>query len=280
MQLDVWDRQGSTPAKGQGTAGGGAAYPAWREGEAMMRTKLVVGLALVAGAAWVGEAAGQSFAVASIRPSAESVKFEADGETKLQPGAVQMRDVTIETCIKWAYGVQRGQVSGPGLLTSERYDITAKADGAASDAEMRLMMRALLNERFKLKFHREKKELHSYALTIAKGGPKLKQAAADEVPLRQNSAMGSVARATTMQEFADFLSGPVEKPVVDKTGLSGRWDFAFDFTKYMTDPPKGLDDFLLVLNTTLQGECGLKLEAEKDVVEVMMVDHVEKASAN
>ena len=141
-------------------------------------------------------------------------------------------------------------------------------------------MRALLKERFKLAFHMEKKELHSFALIIARGGPKLNQATPDEAPYRQNSKMGSVARATTMPEFADFLSGPVEKPVVDKTGLTGRWDFAFDFTKYMTDEPKGLDDFLVVLNTTLQGELGLKLAAEKDVVDVMVIDHAEKASAN
>jgi uncharacterized protein (TIGR03435 family) len=206
-----------------------------------------------------------TFSVASIRPSAESVKFESDGETKLLPGTVSMRDVTIETCIKWA---------GPRLLTSDRYDIVAKADGAANADEMKAMMQTLLSERFKLVFHLEKKELRSFALVAMKSGTKLKQAASDEVPYRQNSRMGTVARATTMQEFADFLAGPVEKPV------TGRWDFAFDFTKYMVDEPKGTDDFLLVLNETLQGELGLKLEAEKDVVDVMVVDRVEKASAN
>lgn len=228
----------------------------------------------------VAAEAQATFAVASIRPSAESVKFESDGETKVLPDTLRMHDVRIETCIKWAYGVQRAQVSGPGLLTSERYDIVAKTDGVATADEMKVMMQALLKERFKLEFHREKKELRSFALIVAKGGAKLKQAESDEVPFRQNSAMGTVARATTMQEFADFLSGPVEKPVVDKTGLAGRWNFAFDFSKYLTDQPKGLDDFLLVLNETLQGELGLKLVAEKDVVEVMVVDRVEKASAN
>ena len=232
---------------------------------------------LMSGSAAEAQAA---FAVASIRPSAEAVKFESDGETKILPGIVNMRDVTIETCIKWAYGVQKAQVSGPGLLTSQRYDLMAKADGRASADEMKLMMQALLTERFGLAFHREKKELRSFALLVAKGGEKMKQAGSDEVPSRQNSAMGTVARATTMQEFANFLSDAVERPVVDKTGLAGRWNFAFDFTKYMTDPPKKLDDFLLVLNETLQGEIGLKLESEKNVVDVMMVDHIEKASAN
>jgi len=243
----------------------------------MMRTNLLLAMLLCVTSAG---AIAQEFAVASIRPSSEAVKFESDGETKVEPGAVRMRDVTIETCIKWAYRVQKSQVSGPGLLTSERYDITAKSDAPVSDEQMRLMMRALLKERFHLAFHTEKKELHSFALIVTRGGTKLKQATPDEVPYRQNSAMGTVARATTMQEFADFLSGPVEKPVVDKTGLTGRWDFAFDFTKYMTDPPKGLDDFLIVLNITLQGELGLKLEPERDVVDVMVIDHITKGSAN
>ena len=221
-----------------------------------------------------------AFAVASIRPSAESVRFESDGETKVLPHQLHMRDVTIETCIKWAYRVQRAQVSGPALLTSERYDIIAKTDDDATLDQMKLMMQTLLKDRFKLEFHRETKELRSFALVVSKRGPHLKQATDDEVPYRQNSAMGTVARAITMPEFADFLGGPVEKPVVDKTGLTGRWDFSFDFTKYLTDKPKGLDDYLQVLNETLEGEIGLRLQPEKDVVPVIVVDRVEKASEN
>ncbi len=113
-----------------------------------------------------------------------------------------------------------------------------------------------------------------------KGGIKMKAAVADEVPYRRNSSMGTTARATTMGELGDLLASAVEKPVVDKTGLTGRWDFGFDFTRYMTDEPKSKDDFLRVLNTTLEGELGLKMVPEKDVLEVIVVDRVEKASAN
>src|ERR1700759_3049144 len=98
----------------------------------MMRKQLLVGMFLLGASIGVSTAADQGFAVAEIRPSAESVKFEHDGETKVEPEVVRMRDVTIETCIKWAYRVQRSQVSGPGVLTSERYDITAKSDAPAS----------------------------------------------------------------------------------------------------------------------------------------------------
>ena len=245
-----------------------------------MRALILLAMFISATTAQAHAQTQPAFAVASIRPATEAVRFESDGETKLLPGIVRMHDVTIETCIKWAYGVQRAQVSGPRLLTSERYDITAKADDPATVDQMKAMMRTLLAERFKLAFHQEKKELRSFALLVIKSGPKLKQAGVDEVPDRQNSSMGSSAHAITMQELADFLSGPVQKPVVDKTGLPGRWDFSFDFTKYMTDPPKSLDDYLLVLNETIQGELGLKLDPQKNIVDIMVVDHVEKASEN
>ena len=113
-----------------------------------MRTKILIllGAVLLCSRSGASSASAQAFAVASIRPSAESVKFESDGETTITPGTVRMRDVTIETCIKWAYGMQKGQVSGPGLLTSERYDIVAKADDAANGEQMKLMTRALLKE--------------------------------------------------------------------------------------------------------------------------------------
>lgn len=239
--------------------------------------KVLVLLAML----WSGVAAAQArFAVATIRPGTARVQFESDGETKLLPGTLIMRDVTIASCIKWAYGVQRAQVVGPELLTSERWDITAKSDGAVSKDAMKEMMRSLLAERFGLTFHKEKRELKAYALEVAKNGPKLTPAKEEEEPFRQNSAMGTVARALTMQAFADFLGDTQERPVVDKTGLTGRWDFAFDFTKYLAEQPKGTDDFLLVLNETLQGEIGLKLVPEKDMVDVMVVDTVNKASAN
>jgi len=239
--------------------------------------KVLVLLAML----WSGVAAAQAtFAAATIRPRAAQVQFESDGETKLWPGTLMMRDVTIATCIKWAYGVQRAQVVGPDLLTSERWDITAKSDGVVSKDAMKEMMRSLLTERFGLSFHKEKRELKSYALEVAKSGPKLTPAKEGEESFHQNSATGTVARALTMQEFADFLGDVQERPIVDKTGLAGRWDFAFEFTKYLSEQPKGIDDYLLVLNETLQGEIGLKLVREKGMVDVMVVDKVNKASEN
>jgi uncharacterized protein (TIGR03435 family) len=98
---------------------------------------------------------------------------------------------------------------------------------------------------------------------------------------RQNSEKGMVAKSDTMQEFANFLSGPLRAPVVDLTGLNGKYDFALDFTPYLPEDERTeRPDSASILNTTLQAEIGLKLEPRKEMVEVMVIDRVEKPSEN
>src|SRR3954463_16355618 len=113
---------------------------------------LILALPLLFGPGTRAQTPAPAFAVATIRPSAEQVKFESDGETQVTPTTLHMRDVTIDTCIKWAYDVQEAQVTGPDSLRSERYDIQAKADAPTTDEQMRLMLRQVLAERFKLTF--------------------------------------------------------------------------------------------------------------------------------
>jgi uncharacterized protein (TIGR03435 family) len=228
--------------------------------------------------------AGPSFAVASIRPSGAEVKFEHDGKREVSPGALTMRDVTVATCIKWAYGVQDSQIAGPAWLQSEHFDIMARADEPAGIEALKLMMRTLLADRFGLSFHRQSKEVRSYVLTVAKSGHKLRESAADTKPSRQNSANGTVARAITMKEFADFIAGPLQTPVVDMTGLQGKYDFTLDFTPYLpanaTVMRVDYTDTNGIIISALLGELGLKVESRKESVEVMMIDHVERPSAN
>lgn len=237
---------------------------------------------MLAGAMWVpGAQAQPSFAVAVIRPSGEAVKFERDGKTETQPGHLMMKDVTVQTCIKWAYGVQRAQVVGPDVLEQDRYDIEAKADEPANDEQMKLMLQALLAERFGLKFHREKRELKGYAMTLIKPSSKLHPSEGDGKMFRENSAVGTVAKFITMQEFADFMAGPLETPVQDQTGLEGKYDLVLDFTKYLPMEERVMKpDMLSIVFAAMQGELGLKLQPEKVTVDVMVVDHLEKPSAN
>jgi uncharacterized protein (TIGR03435 family) len=248
-------------------------------------SKIISSLLLTSALCLVTAAQQPSFAVATIRPSSDEVKFEHDGSTDFSPTTLRMHDVLINTCIKFAYGVQDSQISGPGLLRSERYDITAKSDAPASEDQMKLMLRSLLADRFKLTFHRERREMRALVLTVASSGSKLKPAAApDARPFRENSANGTIAKSMPIQELADFISGPLQMPVVDQTGLIGKYDFAIDFTPYLPDPTKNMDpirpDATAILKAAMQDELGLKMDGRKTDVEVMVVDHVEKPSEN
>jgi uncharacterized protein (TIGR03435 family) len=245
------------------------------------RAGVALGIAVLLNTAF---ASAQTFAAASIRPSAGQVQFEHDGKTVTTPGNVTMRDVTLATCIKFAYGVQDSQISGPEWLQSEHFDILAKADAPVAESQLRLMMQALLADRFKLSFHRQSKELSAYAMTVAKGGAKVKESTAETKPFRENSAVGTIVKAMTMKEWADFISGPMQTPVVDMTGLKGRYDFSLDFTAYLPGGEKvmnvAFDNANGIMIAAMQGELGLKMESRKETVEVLVIDHVEMPSAN
>ena len=146
-----------------------------------------------------------SFDVATVRLSSGEVKFEHDGEMTLSHGTLRMHDVTLLTCVKWAYHVQRAQIDGLDGMDHQHYDIVAKADGEPTIDQVRIMLRELLTERFALKLHPRTKEVNAYVLTIAPHGlKKLKPAAMiDGEPWHQNSAMGMVAKSFTMQDFCD-----------------------------------------------------------------------------
>jgi uncharacterized protein (TIGR03435 family) len=258
--------------------------PTHHQGEAMKRVVSTFAPVVCIFLALPAFAQQATFAVASIRPSAAEVKFEHDGSTETTSGTLRMQDVSVETCIKWAYGVQESQIAGPAWIDSDKFDITAKADGPTTDDQMKLMMQALLADRFKLSFHHQDKELKAFVLTVAKGGVKATPAAApDAKPFRQNSANGSVVKSMTIQQFGDFISQPLHMPVVDQTGLAGKYDFVLDFTPYLPDAHNmGPDrpDSTSILMAALQGELGIKMEARKTPVDVMVIDHVERPSAN
>jgi uncharacterized protein (TIGR03435 family) len=101
-------------------------------------------------------AAQAAFDVAVIRPSAQEVKFERNGRIEAAHGTVNMRDVTVTSCIHWAYGTPDPLITGPSSLKAVHYDITAKTDPSTTEQQMRLMLRTLLTDRFKLTFHSEK----------------------------------------------------------------------------------------------------------------------------
>jgi uncharacterized protein (TIGR03435 family) len=166
-------------------------------------------------------------------------------------------------------------LSGPAWLNFEKYDIIAKVPPDTPREQVTLMLRALLAERFMLTLHREYKDLRVYALVVARGGPKVKPTTAAEGSFTFRSGH-IVCKALSMSEFANRLSGPVFKlgvPVVNLTGLTGIFDFALDWAP---DDIRVDDPASPSLYTAFQEQLGLKLEASKAPVEVLIVDHVER----
>jgi len=194
----------------------------------------------------------------------------------------------------FAYGLNPKQISGgPGWMETELYDIQARpeAQGTPSRKQLEGMIQNLVAERFKLSFHREKKELNVYAITVGKNGPKMMKNTSDPNGLPGLMFRGAgilPARNANMQDLASVLQAVVlDRPVIDQTGLEGRFDFELKWTPDETqfggragnagkDDPAAPPD----LYTAFQEQLGLQLKAVKAPIDVLVIDRVEKPSAN
>jgi uncharacterized protein (TIGR03435 family) len=240
-----------------------------------MRQRILSSVLLVfsAIAAW-GQAA---FEVASVKPTKAGVRENV----QVSPGTVTMRSVSMRSAIRWAYHAFDYQITAPDWMGSERYDIVAKAKGPATEAEMRPMMQALLAERFKLALHRQTKEVSAYVLVVAKGGPKFKESPGDGEPLMEpnQKTMTFSAKRVPLSFVTEKLSDLFRAPVVDMTGLTGRYEVTIDAAKYMADMQAHGDvppDPQAIIIRGLQEELGLKLEPKKTAVDLLIVDSAEK----
>jgi len=167
--------------------------------------------------------------------------------------------------------------SGPDALSTDRYDVIAKVSPAASKEQRMLMLQALMAERFKLVVHRETKELPTYTLVVGKGGPKFRPVEDDGSAVEIGPGDGLQIRAhhISMKSLAAAPQGSVGDTVVDATRLTGLYDINLDFNVDESKPFEGPTVFEAV-----QRQLGLKLEAGKGPVEVVVIDHVEKPSVN
>jgi uncharacterized protein (TIGR03435 family) len=227
------------------------------------------------------DAGGQeplAFETASVKLN---VTHEVNGEGRPRaslnatPGYLSAQNSTLSQFIQWAYNVQAFQVSGPSWIDSERYDISAKAPGPAPKDQLRVMLRGLLQERFRLALRSETKDLSGYVLLVAKGGPKLHESSSEGDPVMKPNRTLMTAERVTMPWFAETLTNPLRSPVVDQTGLSGRYDFTIDISKYAT-PDTPPEEMTRALSECLQQELGLRVEARKLSLQVLVVERAER----
>ena len=229
-------------------------------------------------------ASAPAFDAASVRASAEA--RNEDPHIQTSPGSLVIRGMSLKFCIQWAYSLFPVQIDGPAWLKDVGFDIDAKAEQPADDTSLRLMLRTLLAERFGMKVHMEQKELQVYALTVTAGGPRFQESTTDGPPSHGRDKEGAmVAQRVSMAELVHELSGPLSRPVVDATGLKGRYDFRINTLPYVeaavaVNGGKGDQvsdlDLTSILITALKEQLGLKLEARRDKGAILVVDHIEK----
>jgi uncharacterized protein (TIGR03435 family) len=230
-------------------------------------------------------ACGQSFEVASVKLG----KPPARTAYGPQPGGERYRAVNapLSWLISEAYGVPLRQISGlPQAFSGDGYDIEAKADHPVNRDRMMAMLRALLEDRFKLAVRMETKEMKAYALVVAKGGAKMEESPDGEMALQKVNASKTIYTNMSMPIFADLLAFPVEDTVVDQTGLRGVYNFTLNYMPERLGPgilegrEPGPDTNAPSLSTALQEQLGLKLESRKGPVEMLVIEHIEKLSVN
>jgi uncharacterized protein (TIGR03435 family) len=249
---------------------------------------------------WIAFAQQPAFEVASIKPADPNLRSHFLGT---QNGSFTATDATLKQLVGFAYDLRDHQIFGvPKWLDSDRYSIEGKPDnatrippGPAGPPLARAMLQQLLAERFKLAVHRETKQEQVYELVIAKGGPKLQDADTTRAGPKGIGSTGPgrlQGMAASMGVLAQVLAQVLSRSVIDKTGLTGRYDFMLEYTpelgQFQTGPPSlpdgpgppPPDPNGPSLFTALQEQLGLRLESTKGPVEILVIDHAEKPDAN
>ena len=222
-------------------------------------------------------AAGQAFEVASVKPSPHAVGPDYNNQLSVASSGFTAKNATLRRLIADAYGVQVRQVAGPGWLDENEYDIEARTAGPVQREALEGMLRTLLAERFELKQHGETREMGVYELVAGKSGALVE-------PGKAAKAGPGFHFQGTMRRFADFLAvqlsmpipddatqpgrggGPM-RPVLDRTGLEGTYDFRIDVRPELGADPLGL------WRQALRAQLGLDIESRRGPVAVIVVDH-------
>jgi uncharacterized protein (TIGR03435 family) len=240
--------------------------------------------------AWLACAAfGQeqptTFDVATIKPS----KATGGMNNLRDPVQATWTNMPLAVLIRSAYHLQPDQlVVGSSWISSDRWDIIAKSEKPATREQQDKMLQPILADRFKLKVHWQTRTLPQYELVVGRGGPKLhkvQEGDPDARPASTRIGKGLIdAHGIASAEFAGWLRSELGRPVVDRTGLTGKYDFKLQWEADESQPNSGGDapppDATGPSIFAAIRQLGLKLNAIKGQVEVLVIDHAEKPSEN
>ena len=240
---------------------------------------------LLAASSLAQNAPPPAFEVASVKINRQEPfvgsALEVNGDT------LTIRNRNLRVIAAWAYNLQWSQIAGPSWIDDDRFDIIAKAAKPLNEDQMRPLLQALLAERFHFAAHRETREVEAYVLTVPKGGHKMTPSKPDgpRGP-RQDPVRGNVIEGVTLAELCENMSHDRNStPVVDRTGLTGRVDFALNMQKYrdamrarmLTEPrPTEVELRLTFMQDLMAGELGLKLDPRRAPVEFLVIDRADQ----
>jgi uncharacterized protein (TIGR03435 family) len=280
----------------------------------MRRAWVTAGIVLFAYANAFGQATDNlTFEVASVKPSppvppSGGVYFgpARGGPGTPDPGQITWSYAPLKSLLMTAFDVKAYQISGPAWMATERYDIIAKVPEGATKEQVNVMWQNLLAERFGVVLHHDPREFQVEELVPAKGGSKLKDTVEDlNAPLPpgpprmkngellspgvvatiypgQNAKVHTVARAQPISQLTAMLSNQLNHPVLDKTGLTGKYDFTIDYTARGFGPPSpdppadNTSEPEPDIAAAVQQQLGLRLVAGKAKIDVLVIDKVEK----
>ncbi len=237
-----------------------------------------IAFTVIAGCA-CAQSTGPSFEVATIKPGVP----DSPGKI-IRPNHRNFStlNTTLVDLITYAYGLHPRQIVGaPGWIETDKYDLAGIPDtpGTPGPDQVKVMVQRLLADRFGLKFHREEKELSVFTITVAKTGSKLTSSEGSGNTSLLLRALGKlVAKNATMADFAGVMqANALDRPVLDRTNLSGKFDFTLEWLPDETHPDA--NDSRPTLFAAFQ-QLGLKLEAVRALVDVFVIDHVGRPSDN
>jgi len=244
-----------------------------------------------------------AFEVASIKPAPAQQGPRRHVGLSQDEGRITISNMSMRNLLTQAYKVKDQQLIGPDWIDSERYDIVAKLPEGATKAQVPQMLQTLLKERFKVTVHKESKTMPVYAMVVAKGSPKLKTADADTgLNMRMSPVGRQLTGQATLDHVADVLSSSMDRSVLNLTGLTGVYDIDLTWTpddtdragakmamigpgpggprpEHPEDPKAAASADAPNIFIALQEKLGLKLEARKAPVDVIVVDSAEKIAS-
>jgi len=249
------------------------------------------------------------FEVASVKVSTdERGAYLAGGPGSRDPTQFTFVHASMGALLRRAFGVDSYQLSAPAGLPDAYFDIRAKVPPSTTEAQFGQMLQNLLIDRFAMKVHHETRDLAGYELVVAKGGPRMKTAEQTATPPASDIPVGRLplikdragdpqlppgrnarlvvrlsdgrfrqsGRMQTMADIVEMCQRELGRPVVDRGGLTGVYDFNIDFVRMPDDPGEPKDDAALPFLTAFQSQLGLRLESKKVPVDVIVIDHIEK----